>query len=60
MEIIIQIINEKHRLPIILRYYHDFPIAEIAKLLDIPQGTVHSRLNAARKTLRRALEDGKL
>ena len=56
----IRAIDEKHRLPIILRYYHDFPVAEIAKLLDIPQGTVHSRLNAARKTLRRALEDGKL
>ena len=53
---IVQSLNEKHRLPVILRYYHDFPIAEIAQILDIPEGTVHSRLNAARKKMRDQLE----
>ena len=53
---IVQSLNEKHRLPVILRYYHDFPIAEIAQILDIPEGTVHSRLNTARKKMRDQLE----
>jgi RNA polymerase sigma-70 factor (ECF subfamily) len=53
---VVQSLNEKHRLPIILRYYHDCPIAEIAQILDIPEGTVHSRLNTARKKMRNALK----
>ena len=51
----IQSLGEKHRLPIILRYYQDLPVAEIAQMLDINEGTVHSRLNTARKRLRGAL-----
>ena len=53
---IVQSLNEKHRLPVILRYYHDCPIAEIAQILDIPEGTVHSRLNTARKKMRNHIE----
>lgn len=53
---IVQSLNEKHRLPIILRYYHNFPIGEIAQILDIPEGTVHSRLNTARKKLKINIE----
>jgi RNA polymerase sigma factor (sigma-70 family) len=49
---IVQTLNEKHRLPVILRYYHECSIAEIARILDIPEGTVHSRLNTARKRLK--------
>lgn len=49
---IVQSLNEKHRLPVILRYYHNCPVAEIAQILDIPEGTVHSRLNTARKKMR--------
>src|ERR1044071_6054346 len=43
--------GEKHRTPIVLRYYHDLSVAEIADILQIPEGTVHSRLNTARKLL---------
>jgi RNA polymerase sigma-70 factor (ECF subfamily) len=50
-------LDEKHRLPVLLRYYHDLPVAEIAAMLDIPAGTVHSRLNVARRRLRRMLEE---
>lgn len=53
---IVQSLNEKHRLPVILRYYHDCSVAEIAQILDIPEGTVHSRLNTARKKVRNCLE----
>ena len=44
-------LDEKHRLPIYLRYYHELSTAEIAKVLGINQGTVHSRLSIARSQL---------
>jgi RNA polymerase sigma-70 factor (ECF subfamily) len=53
-------LDDKHRLPVILRYYHDLPVADIAEMLGIPSGTVHSRLNHAREKLRALLkEDGR-
>jgi RNA polymerase sigma-70 factor, ECF subfamily len=54
----VQHMNEKHRIPIVLRYYHDLPVAEIAAILRIPEGTVHSRLNTARRQLRDVLREG--
>ena len=53
----VRTLDEKHRLPVILRYYHDLPVAEIAELLHIPVGTVHSRLNHARASLRLHLKE---
>jgi len=50
--------DEKHRIPIVLRYYHDLSVAEIANILQIPEGTVHSRLNTARRTLHAVLKEG--
>jgi RNA polymerase sigma-70 factor (ECF subfamily) len=38
-------LSEKHRIPIILRYVHDLPIREIAEILVVKEGTVHSRLH---------------
>lgn len=49
-------LNEKHRLPVILRYYHAFSVREIAHILDVPEGTAHSRLNTARKRLKNYLQ----
>ncbi len=43
---------------IILRYYHDFSLAEIADTLDIPVGTVKSRLSLGLKRLRALWEEG--
>ncbi len=40
-----------------LRDFQGLSYAEIAQVLDIPVGTVMSRLHTARKELRRALED---
>ena len=48
-------LGEKHRIPILLRYYHDFSIAEIAEILNIKEGTVHSRLSIGRERLRSEL-----
>ncbi len=44
-------LDEKHRIPIFLRYYHELSTAEIASVLGINQGTVHSRLSIARTQL---------
>ena len=45
-------LGEKHRLPVILRYYHGCSVAEIAQILRINEGTVCSRLSIARDQLR--------
>jgi RNA polymerase sigma-70 factor (ECF subfamily) len=54
----IRSMDEKHRIPVVLRYYHDLSVAEIASILQIPEGTVHSRLNTARKQLHSVLKEG--
>lgn len=50
-----------HRVVVALRYYRDLPVAEIASRLDIPEGTVQSRLHYALKRLHAAIDtaDGK-
>ncbi|MBN1149183.1 MAG: RNA polymerase sigma factor [Anaerolineales bacterium] len=50
-------LDEKHRLPIILRYVHELTIPEIAESLGLNQGTVHSRLHYARQKLMSQLGD---
>jgi RNA polymerase sigma-70 factor (ECF subfamily) len=50
-------LGEKHRISIVLRYYHDLTIAEIAELLNINEGTVHSRLSIGRERLRSELAE---
>ncbi|MCP5100401.1 MAG: RNA polymerase sigma factor, partial [Chloroflexi bacterium] len=52
----VETLNENHRLPIILRYGHNLSIREIASLLDLKEGTVHSRLHNAQKKLAHMLE----
>lgn len=46
----------KHRLVVTLHYLQDFSLPEIAYILDLPVGTVKSRLHHARKALRGQLE----
>lgn len=53
----IHALDEKHRIPVVLRYYHDLPVADIAEMLGVPVGTVHSRLNHARERLRMLLKE---
>lgn len=43
---------------ILLRYYHDLSIKEIARIMDYPEGTVKSHLNRAKKELRPILKEG--
>jgi len=46
---------EKLRLAVILFYFEEADIAAAARVLGIPEGTVKSRLNKARKLLKEAL-----
>jgi RNA polymerase sigma-70 factor, ECF subfamily len=50
-------LTNKQRAVVILRYFWDLPYAEIAQILDVPLGTVKSRLDLALKTLRKTLEE---
>ncbi len=43
---------------IILYYYHGYDTAEISEILDIPKGTVRSRLHRAREMLKEKIEGG--
>lgn len=44
-----------HRATIVLFYLEGFSLAEIAEIMDVPEGTVKSRLYYGRKKLREAL-----
>ena len=48
---------EKLRVTVILFYFRDMDLAQTAKALRIPVGTVKSRLNHARKLLKEVLQD---
>jgi RNA polymerase sigma-70 factor, ECF subfamily len=45
-------LEEKYKTVIILRYYHELPIKEIAKILNYPEGTVKTNLHRAINQLR--------
>jgi RNA polymerase sigma-70 factor (ECF subfamily) len=49
-------LDERHRTVVILRYFHELSISEIAEVMSINEGTIHSRLHNAREKLRVALE----
>ncbi len=49
-------LDEHLRLVVVLRYFHELPVREIAEILAIPEGTIHSRLHTAREQLRMTLE----
>lgn len=53
----IQQLPEGQREAFILRYEEDLPLADVATILDIPEGTVKSRLFHALNTVRTALTD---
>lgn len=48
-------LNEDLKLIIILYYYNNYSVKEISQILDIPEGTVKSRLSKARETLKQKL-----
>ena len=50
-------LSEKHRLVIVLYYYNEMSVQEIAKITGCLPGTVKSRLHFARKQLKKLLSD---
>ena len=53
----IEKMDEKYRTVIVLYYYNEFSIGEIAQILKCRQGTVKSRLFKARKILEQKLSE---
>ncbi|CAN5465515.1 sigma-70 family RNA polymerase sigma factor [soil metagenome] len=47
----LQRLSAKHRECMHLTYFEDYAVAEIAKMLDVPEGTVKSRLSHARSQM---------
>lgn len=56
MREVINTLSLKHRIVVILHYLQDFSLPEISYILDLPVGTIKSRLHHARKELRGKLE----
>jgi RNA polymerase sigma-70 factor, ECF subfamily len=52
-------ISPKHRAVVVLFYWHGYNLAEIAEVLNVPRGTVASRLHHARNTLASLIEVNK-
>lgn len=52
----LQHLSDKLRTVVVLRYYHELAYSEIADILNIPMGTVKSRLNQALQELRQRLK----
>lgn len=48
-------IEERYRVPLALYYFENHTYAEIAKMLDLPIGTIMSRLARAKELMRKSL-----
>lgn len=55
----IDILEEKYKTPIILQYFHDMEIKEIARILDCNENTVKTNLRRGRERLYRILKEGR-
>lgn len=56
---ILNMINElpeEQRAALLLRYYNEISVKEIAQIQSVSEGTVKSRLNYARKTIKQSVE----
>jgi RNA polymerase sigma factor, sigma-70 family len=53
----LHILTPEQRIVVVLRYWRDLSIEEIAERVRIPSGTVRSRLHYALRTLRSELDD---
>jgi RNA polymerase sigma-70 factor (ECF subfamily) len=51
-------LDTKHRSVLVLRYFNDLSYLEIAEVLEIPLGTVKSRLNQSLKYLKEQMNPG--
>jgi RNA polymerase sigma-70 factor (ECF subfamily) len=56
LEMAIRRLSVDHRTVLVLHHYADVPVDRIARILDVPVGTVQSRLHYAMRSMRAALE----
>jgi len=49
-------LSTEHRAAVVLQYYRGLTLPEIAEILNLPVGTVRSRLHYAKRALRAAIE----
>lgn len=56
LQLILNELPEEFRVPLVLFYFREFSYREIAAQLDVPIGTVMSRLSRAREHVRRRLQ----
>ena len=57
LEWVLQKIDKDLKEIIVLYYYDDLPINEISDILDIPKGTVKSRLSRAREQIKQIIKE---
>lgn len=50
-------LSDEHRVVIVHAYYRGFSVSTIARILQIPEGTVKSRLHYALRAMRLALQE---
>lgn len=53
---LLKLLPESQRQVMILRFFQEMKLDEISELLDVPVGTIKSRLNTAKTTLRRHIQ----
>ena len=54
----IEQLDEKYKTVIILKYYQDLPVKDIAALLNCPQGTVKTNIHRAIQQLKKQVLKG--
>ena len=56
----IDLLEDNYKTVIIMMYFNDLKIKDIAKIIDIPEGTVKTYLRKAKQTLKHLLKEGEL
>jgi RNA polymerase sigma-70 factor, ECF subfamily len=54
---LVEALDDRMRIPVLLHYYAGLPIAEVARALGRPEGTIKRTLSDARQVLRTWLKD---
>lgn len=55
LPVVMHALSSKEQIVVTLHYFGGVPVAQLASLLNVPQGTVKSRLHHARQVLRKEL-----
>lgn len=58
LHMLIQQMDDKYKIPLILHYFHDKKLKDIAKVMNLPMATVKTRLLRAKSKLKTAVEEG--